>query len=53
MRAGGLCGAEPGDRPIRIADTGSILAARLAGIQLAASTAVRNAAAVVASVSRL
>ena len=36
---------------IRIADTGSMLAARRAGSQLAASTAVRRTAAVVASVS--
>ena len=36
---------------IRIADTGLILAARRAGSQLAASTAVRRTAAVVTSVS--
>ena len=36
---------------IRIADTGLILAARRAGSQLAASTAVRRTAAVVPSVS--
>jgi hypothetical protein len=36
---------------IRIADTGLMLAARRAGSQLAASTAVRRTAAVVPSVS--
>jgi hypothetical protein len=49
LDSGGALGIEVGQ--IRIADTGLILAARRAGSQLAASTAVRRTAAVVTSVS--
>jgi len=51
IRAAGLYGTDPAVGQIRIADTGLILAARRAGSQLAASTAVRKTAAVVPSVS--
>ena len=51
LRAAGPCGTNPAVGQIRIADTGLILAARRAGSQLAASTAVRRTAAVVPSVS--